>query len=416
MAEPQIFAGIDVGSTAVRVAVGQRLSQPGDRDVLNVIGAAEVPTEGVNRGQIRSIDDAVTSISTCLEKVERMTGVSLRQVCVAIGGTHVTMQESHGVVAVSRADGEIREEDVARAVDAAQTLPVIQNAETIDVVPRVFTVDGATGFKDPVGMSGIRLEVDCQIIQANTQHMKNLARCVYRTGLNIERPVVGILASAAATVSARQKELGVAVVNIGSAASSLAVFEQGDLLRLATIPVGSEHLTSDIAIGLRTSIDVAERVKLQHAHAVPADCPKGEELNLRELGAVDDDVVSRRYVCEIAEARLEELMEMIDKELRKIDRSGLLPAGVVFTGGGAKLSGLTDLAKRKLRLPAVIGVPLGVRGITDRINDASFTTAIGLAQMWMNDTPPEPERGGLKMPGLGPVTRVKTTIMGWFTS
>jgi len=418
MANQQIFAGIDIGSSSVRIAVGHRLPQ-GDRDVLHVIGAAEVRSEGVSRGQIKSIEDAVSSVSTALELAEKMTGAQVERAWVSLGGQHVIMQESRGVVAVSKTDGEIREDDVERAVEAAQNIPVSANYETVHVIPRVFTVDGQGGIKDPVGMTGIRLEVDCQIIQGAAAHIKNLTKCVYRTGVNIERVAVGVLAAAEITATPRQKELGVAVVDIGSTSTTMAVFEQGDILGLVTVPIGSEHLTSDIAIGLRTSIDVAERVKLQHASAVPKDCGKDEKLNLRELGAQDDEEAARRYVCEIVEARLEELLERLDKELKRLNRSGLLPAGVVFTGGGAKLPGLIDLAKRKLRLPAAVGYPLNVTGITDRVNDPAFATAIGLVQWWLNETPGEASSrsGGLKLAGLrSGAGHVRGILKRWFSS
>jgi cell division protein FtsA len=408
-----LFAGIDIGSTSVRIAVGQRLPQ-GDKEVLHIMGAAEVPSEGINRGQIKSIEDAVSSISTCLERVEKMTGAQVTHAWVSLGGSHVTMLESRGVVAVSKADGEIRDDDVERVVEAAQNIPPNNNYETVHVIPRVFVVDGQGGINDPVGMNGIRLEVDCQIVQGASVHLKNLRKCVYRTGVNIESVAVGILASAEVTVTPRQKDLGVAVIDIGAAATTIAVFEQGHILHLASVPIGSEHLTSDIAIGLRTSIDVAERVKLQHASANVRDCGKDEVINLRDLGAQDDEEVSRHYVCEIVEARLEELMERLDKELKKVSRSGLLPAGVVFVGGGAKLPGLVDLAKRRLRLPAGVGQPSGVTGITDRVNDSAFATAIGLVQWWVSEVPEEPTRrgGGFGLPG---VKGVGDTVKKWFS-
>ena len=408
MPEPQLFAGIDIGSTAVRIAVGHRLPQ-GEREQLHVIGAAEVRSEGINRGQINSIEDAVSSVSACVEKAERMIGTELSGAWVAISGSFVNMQESHGVVAVSRTDGEIRDEDVDRAVEQAQTVATPVNFEIIHVVPRSFRVDGQEGVKDPVGMTGVRLEVDCQIIQGLSSHIKNLTKCVYRTGINLDRLAVGTLAASEVVAAPRQKELGVAVVNIGAATTTLSVFEHGDILHLASLPIGSEHVTSDIAIGLRTSIDVAEAVKLQHASANPSDCLKKEEINLGELGAQEDEMVSRKYVCQIVEARLEELMEKIDKEFKKVGRSGMLPAGVVFTGGGAKINGLVDLAKRKLRLPASVGMPIEVTGITDRVNDVSFSTAIGLVQWWMSETPEDavPKSG---FAGLQRFTKMTSAI------
>lgn len=394
MADDSLFAGIDIGSTAVRIAVGQKMPAS-ERGQVHILGAAESPSEGINRGVINSIEDAVSSVSACIEKVERTTGLPIGSAWISISGSHVNMIESKGVVAVSRTDGEIREEDIERAVDAAQTVATPVNYEIIHVIPKSFAVDSQTDIKDPLGMTGIRLEVDTQIIQGLTSHIKNLTKCVYRTGANIERLVLGVLANAEAVATARQKELGVAVVNLGGASASMVVFEHGDILRIASLPIGSDHVTADIAIGLRTSIDVAERVKLQYASALPKDFGKNDKIDLKDLGVADSEEISLKYVSEIIEARCEEILEKVDKELKEIGRSGLLPAGVIFTGGGAKLPGLVELAKEKLRLPISLGYPVGMSSITDRINDLSFTTAIGLVQWGVNEMPGDMKRGGL---------------------
>jgi cell division protein FtsA len=394
MSNDSLFAGIDIGSTAVRIAVGQRLPSA-ERGQIHIVGAAETPSEGINRGVINSIEDAVSSVSACIEKVERMTGLPIGSAWVSISGSHVNMIESKGVVAVSKVDGEIREEDVDRAVDAAQTVATPVNYEIIHVIPRTFAVDGQKDIKDPLGMTGIRLEVDTQIIQGLTSHIKNLTKCVYRTGANIERLVLGVLATAEVVTSPRQKELGVAVVNLGGASANIAVFEHGEILHVASLPIGSDHVTADIAIGLRTSIDVAERVKLQYASALPKTFGKNDKIDLKELGVQDSEEVSLRYVSQIVEARSEELLEKIDKELKAIGRSGLLPAGVILTGGGAKLPGLVELAKDKLRLPVALGYPVGMTSITDRVNDLSFSTAMGLVQWGSNEIPSEGRRGGM---------------------
>ncbi len=413
MADDRLFAGIDIGSTAVRIAVGQRVSV-GDREQVHIIGATEVPSEGINRGVINSIEDAVSSVSACIEKVERMTGAPVELPWVAVSGANVVMQSSKGVIAVSRADGEIHEDDADRAVEQARTVATPVNYEILHVIPRSFTVDGQVGVKDPVGMNGIRLEVDTQIIHGLSSHVKNITKCVYRTGLNIEKLVLGVLAASDVVTTARQRELGCAVVNIGGATTTVAVHEQGDLLHVATLPLGSEHITADIAIGLRTSIDVAERVKLQYGHCLATDIPKKEEINLRELGADQDEFVALRYVAEIVQARTEEILENVDKELVKAGRQGMLPAGIIFTGGGSKLPGLVELAREKLRLPATLGYPVGVTSITDRVNDLSFTTAIGLVAWGIGQVPPETRQSGGILRGAKSVEKAMTGLRKWF--
>lgn len=404
-AEDALFIGIDIGSTAVRIAVGQRLPV-GDKEQVHIIGAAEMMSDGINRGMINSIEDAVSSVSGCIEKVERLTGVPIEQAHVSISGANVSMLESKGVIAVSRVDGEIREDDVERAVDAAQTVATPVNFEIIHVIPKTFTIDSQDGIKDPVGMNGIRLEVDAQIIQGLTSHIKNLTKCVYRTGVNIERLVLGVLANAEAVTTQRQKELGVSVVNIGGSTTDLVVFEQGDIMHLASLPIGSDHITSDVAIGIRNSIDVAERVKLQFASALPHEFGKKDGVDISELGAAEDEVVSLKYVARIVEARVEEIIEKIEGELTKAGKSGMLPAGIVLTGGGAKLPGIVEVAKKKLKLPVTLGYPVGITGRNDKVSDLAFTTAIGLVQWGINEAPERSTRKGLQIGNYKPLQKM----------
>ncbi len=379
MPKEEHIASLDIGSTSIRMVVGQRVV--GEKAGVHIVGAVEYPSEGIAKGMITSLEDAVSSISGCLEQIERSTGVPVRRVWVGISGGHILSEESRGVIGVSRTDGKIREEDVMRAIDASRTVVTPPNYEILHVLPRAFTVDGQAGIKDPVGMTGIRLEVDAQIVQGLTLQIKNLTKAIFRTGLEIEDLVYSPLATALAVTTPRQKELGVAVANIGGTTTSIAVFEEGDVIHTAVIPIGSQHITSDIAIGLRTSIEVAERIKIEHGTAVPSKLVKNEKIDLASLGAEESEMVEKKYIARIIEARVEEICSRIEKELRKISRSGMLPAGVVFTGSGAELSGLIDLAKRKLRLPAALGYPIGVQSAIPRAHDLSFSTAVGLV-LW----------------------------------
>lgn len=373
------IVGLDVGSSAIRLAVGQRVGE-GNESELQIVGACEVPASGISKGVISSIEDATAAVSACMEKAERVLGVQLQHAWVGIGGAHILTEGSRGVVAIGKPDGEITEEDVERAIEAARTVATPLNYEILHVIPKSFTVDGQSGIKDPVGMTGIRLEVDAQIIQGLSSQIKNLTKCIYRTGFDIEDLVLSILATSEAVVTARQKELGVAVLNIGGGAVTYAVFEEGDLLTVGMIPIGGDHITSDIAIGLRTSIDIAERVKVEHGTVFPKEIGKKDEISLEDLGG-ENEMVSKKYVAEIIQARTEEIFEKFDKELKKIGRSGMLPSGVIFTGSGAKLTGLVELAKEKLRLPAALGYPAGVSSTLDKINDLGFATAVGLV-LW----------------------------------
>jgi cell division protein FtsA len=413
MIKEGIITGLDIGSTTIRIAVGQL--NPHDHKI-HVLGAAEHPAEGVNKGAVTSIEDAVSSISGALEKVERMTGVPVEHAYVGINGSHITSQESHGVIAVSKADGEIREEDVERVIEAAQAVATPPNYEILHVIPRSFTVDNQKGIKDPIGMSGIRLEVDAQIVQGLSAQIKNLTKCIYRTGIDIDDVVLGVLASAEAVLTKKQKDLGVALLNIGGATTSLLVFEEGDVLHTAILPVGASHVTNDIAIGLRTSIDLAEKVKIEYGSALPEEINKREDINLAEIDNREEGIVSRKHVAEIIEARCEEIFTMADKELQKIDRSGLLPAGIVITGGGAKMSGLLEVAKREFKLPASLGFPLDLGPTAvDKINDLNFSTAIGLLY-WGASFMQKSSGGKFSMPKMTAVSDVTNKMKKWFKS
>lgn len=413
----EIITGVDIGSCAIRIAVGQSVPSREGREHVHIIGAVEVPSQGVSKGSVSSLEDAVSSLSKAIEQAERLTGQPVNIAWVGISGTHILAQESKGVVGVSRSDGEIREEDVERAIEAARTVATPTNYEILHVIPKSFTVDGQRGIKDPVGMNGIRLEVDAVIIQGLSSQIKNLTKCVYRTGLDIEDLVFSVLATAEAVVTNKQKELGVCVVNLGASTTSLVVFEEGDVLHTAVLPIGSDHVTSDIAIGLRTSIEVAEEVKVRYATAVPKEVSKKDDINLADLGNPDEEMVSRRFIADITEARVQEIFEKVDEELARIDRSGMLPAGIILTGGGAKLDGILDAAKEMLRLPVALGTPIGITSVVDRANDPGMSTAIGLV-LWGHGIRGAAGEGriGKVLSKFKGIDKVTSTVAHWFKS
>lgn len=376
----EYITGLDIGSQSIRVAVGQVSGVVGETRDVQIIGAVEVQSEGVQKGVVTSIEETVSSIANALETAEKVTGVPIEHVWVGISGTHIICQDSKGVVAVARTDSEITEEDVARALEASKTVATPLNYEILHVLPRSFSVDGQTGIKDPVGMTGIRLEVDAKIIYGVTAHIKNISKVIYRTGVDIDDFVLSVIAAGEVVVTSRQKELGAVVVNIGSATTSLVVYEEGDIVHTAVLPVGSGHITNDLALGLKTSIDIAERVKVEYGQCAPQTLSKKEMVDLSSLGSHESEMVSRYYIGQIIEARVSEILEKVDGELQKINRSGLLPAGVYFVGGGARLGGLIELAKEQLQLPAALGYPLNVASITDKIQDVAFASVIGLVK------------------------------------
>lgn len=372
----QIITGLDLGTSHVRIAVAQRDAE--NPNNLQIIGLTEIPTQGISKGMINSIEDTVSSITAALEKAEKVTGLSIGNIFAGVSGSHITAEAGRGVVAVSRVNGEIAEEDVARALEAAKSAGLPPNKEILHIIPKSFIVDGQTSIKDPIGMTGIRLEVETMVIQGSNSQIKNLTKSVHRTGLNIEDLIYSALGTSEALLSNRQKELGAAVIDIGASNTNLTVFEGGELIHIAAIPLGSDHITADIAIGLRIDLDSAEKIKIESGCPTSGDIDKKEEINLADYGVEDDTSVSKKYLARIIEARVEEIFEKINEELRKIKREGMLPAGVILTGGGAKLAGIVEQAKKHLKLPARIGHVEKVGSVLDKIKDPAFSTVVGL--------------------------------------
>lgn len=384
-----VIAGLDIGSTSIRLVVGQKIGGPAGEE-LQIIGAVSGPTAGVSRGVVNSIEETTSSISEVLEKAERLVGVPITRVWVSINDPYIKCERSKGVVAVSRSDGEISETDVNRAIEAARALAVPVNYEILHVIPIKFSVDNQGDVKDPIGMNGIRLEVETLIVQGLSTQIKNLTKAIYRTGLEIEDLVIAPLAAAEAVLSNKQKDLGVALVNLGSSTTSLAVYEERNLIHTAILPIGAEHITADVAIGLRCPINLAERIKKEYGSAMPEEDKHNDEIDVSQLvkeEEVNDDInlISRKYLTEIINARVEEIFDKVDNEFRRIDRSGMLPAGVIFVGGGAELDGLVEAAKKKLRLPAALGAAKNINVIIDKVRNLDFLTALGLV-IWGSHT------------------------------
>lgn len=413
MRREEIFTGLDIGSTSIRVVSAQHKAGRTGIGAFHIIGAAEVPSEGVSKGTITSIEDAVSSISSALEKCERMTGVPIEHAIVSVNGAHVNAQVSKGVVAVSKASGEIGEDDVERVIEAAQSVATPPNYEILHVIPRSFTVDDQRGIKDPIGMTGIKLEVEAQIILGMTSHIKNITKTVYRTGVDVDDLVVEILAASESVLTKQQKELGVVLVNLGGLTTSVVIFEDGDVLHTRILPVGAGHITNDIAIGLRTSVDIAEKIKIEYGSALVDEVPSREEIDLATLDPNEHVRVSRAEVAEIIHARCEEIFDMITAELKAIDRFAKLPAGIIFTGGGAKLNHLVDMAKDHFRTSASIGAPIGIQSPIDKIQDPVFATAIGLV-MWAYGLQSRTHRGSAG--NFSSVAGVTGKMGKWFRS
>lgn len=376
MSKGHHFVGLDIGSSSIRVVIAQEVSE---MEPLRVVGIGTAPSEGIRRGSVVNADAVAKACNAALEQAEHMAGHPAESVVVSVSGTEIASQNALGVIAVGRADGEVTYDDMTRVLEEVQarlTMPL--NREIIHVIPKDYRLDDQKNIKDPLGMHGVRLEMNALVVSDSTSHIKNISRSLEQAGTNAENFVVEPLASSEAVLHDKQKELGTILINIGGSTTSLAVFEDGDLLHLAVLPIGGAHVTNDIAIGLRTSIEVAETVKLQYGTASPEDVGKKEEIDLGAIDSREEGLVSRHHVAEIIEARLEEIFSFVNTELKNIGREGLLPGGAVLTGGGALLPGIVELAKRILRLPAQIGYPKSLGGILDEVDNPQFATVIGL--------------------------------------
>lgn len=375
MSKIRLFAGLDVGSAKIRTVVGtidEKTQMP------NVIGVGIAPSTGLRKGQVIDVEETINNITASLEDAERMAGEPVHHVLLGISGNHIESFNSKGVIAISNPGNEITEDDIDRVLEAAQAVAIPNNRRILRIIPKSFTVDEQKGIKYPVGMTGIRLEVEAHIVTGMIPAVRNIEKCVLQAGVDIQDIIPGALAACEAVLSKRQKELGVVVVDIGSGGTSVSVFEEGTILHTAVIPVGGENVTNDIAIGLRTSVDTAEKIKIEYGSCIPDEVNDREMIDLSSFSKIDMQKISKKHLVEIIEARYHEIFLLVKEELAKIHRDGMLPAGVVLTGAAVKIPGIIDLARETLNLPVQIGFPQNFEGVVDKIEDPAYATAIGL--------------------------------------
>lgn len=376
MSRNRIIASMDIGSSKIRTVVGVVDEKTG---LPNIIGMGLAPTgSGIRKSLVIDVEETINAIASSLEDAERMAGEPIHHVYLGVGGHHVEASNSKGVIATHHPSREISEEDMNRAIDAAQALSIPANRTILKIIPRSFAVDEQRGIKIPVGMSGIRLEVDAHIVSGLTPAIKNLEKCVLQAGVDINDMIPNVLASGEAVLTKRQRELGVVVVDIGCGSTNVAVYEEGTILHSGVVPLGGENVTSDIAIGLKTTLETAEKIKIEYGTCLPEEVQDKEMIDLSLLSKIDIHQVSRKTLAQIIQARYHEIYSMIKNELAKVNRDGMLPAGVILTGAGAKLPGVIDLARETLNLPVQIGFPQNFEGIVDKLDDPSYSTAIGL--------------------------------------
>ncbi len=400
MAKDKIVCAIDVGSSKIATLI----ASIGEDDRLNLIGVAAVNSRGVKKSQIVDIESAVAAIDESVQSAERMAGYSLSNAFVAMGGPQIESTNSHAVVAVAEPDGEIKASDIGRVNEAARAIALPSSREILHVIPRTFTVDGQEGISDPIGMTGVRLETDTHIITGPTTSMRNLVKCVGMVGVDTKELVFSGVASAYAVLTETEKELGVILVDVGGETTDVVVFVDGAIAYSSVIPIGGRHVTSDIAVGLRISLESAEKIKQylakpQKPAAGEDKVKKDEVLDLKEIGIGEDvQKISRKAVVDsIIRPRLQEIFKYVGKEIKKSGFGSQTPSGLVITGGGALTVGILDQAKFILGFPARMGKVEGFTGLIDEIDSPSYAAAAGLLLYGAHSGPSEK----MNMPVLG---------------
>lgn len=410
MAQRNIVTAVDVGSTMVQTVVAERVP---DRESLQILGIGSVPSAGVRRGAVIDVDDAAAAIRQSVDQARKTAGVPVRSAWVGVDGSYISSTSVRGVVAVSRADQEIAPEDVQRVLAAAETfIPKNHNKEVLHIIPREFKVDNESGVHDPIGMHGVRLEAEALVIEGTSLYIKSLFKAVEHAGLRVDDYVFSPLAAAETVLTKRQKELGAILLDIGGGSSSFIVFEEGVPVHAGAIPIGGNHITGDVAIGFRQAFDVADQIKLAYGTCMAADLPKRDGIRLAEFIPGQEDVFSRRTLAEIVEARLQDMFELLQKELRRINKVRLLPGGVVLVGGSSLVPGIMGLTRKELGLPVEQGIPQGFSPMPDETEGPPMAAVLGIAR-WAVDK--------RKNPGLGwtrhlPYAGGQAWIMRWLRS
>lgn len=390
----QIIVGIDVGTWATKVVVAERSERGG----LEILGTGFSYSSGLRRGMIVDLAEAAESSRLALEEARRVSGVEIEEVRAVVGSVESKSKPSHAMVAVSRADSEISPEDVGRVLKEAQLHVSAPNRAPLAVVAREFIVDGESHIQDPVGMSGMRLEVNALVLETSSSFLKNLSRLLSDAGVEVERFCPVQLAGSAALLDRKRRELGVLAMDLGGATTNLSIFEEDEIVWSEVLPVGAMHITNDLAIGLKTAVEIAEEVKVEYGYASAKGVGKEERVDLAKFGGGLSGGASRRLIAEIIEARLHEIFLLVAKALKSTGKARLLPGGMVLFGGGAKLLGIGEVAKRALKLPVALGFPKDLKGVVDRVEDPIFANSLGAV---LHSAP------------FGEGRELKTRLKGW---
>jgi len=398
-----IVVGLDVGTTKTCVIVGE-VTNSG----IDIIGIGTHPSSGLQKGVVVNVDSTVDSIKRAVEEAELMSECEIRSVLTGIAGSHIKGLNSYGIVAVK--GGEVDEYDVKRALEAAKAIAIPLDRKVIHILPQYYNVDDQDGVKNPIGMSGVRLEAKVHVVTGSVTSIQNIIKSVNRVGLDVKDVILEPLASSEAILSQDEKDLGVALIDIGGGTTDIAVFAEGSIQHTAVLPLGGNYVTNDISVGLRTPVLEAEKIKIRYGCTYTPLIPQNEIIEVPSVGGRDPRNVSRQVLGEIIEPRIEEILGLVHREIVKSGYDDLLAAGIVLTGGTAILEGITELAEQVFNVPVRKGYPVGVGGITDVINSPMYTTGVGLVVYGSKDRSDYAVKGSQR----GIVSRLTKTVERWF--
>jgi cell division protein FtsA len=403
----QYLVGLDVGTSKIAAIVGEAID---DEEGLDIVGIGLAEANGIRRGAVVNLEAAVQSIKKAIEEAELTAGVEIDSVHLGLSGAHVKAFNSRGVVAVAGKSREITREDVRRAIDAAKAVALPSGREIVHVLPQDFVVDEQDGIGAPIGMTGARLEVNVHVVTGSTSTTQNIVACVNRAGVEVADTVLEQLAAAEAVLTSDEKELGVALVDIGGGTTDFAIFEKGSLWHTGVVALGGDHFTNDIAVGLRTPIPEAEKTKRRCGCALSALVDEEETIEVASVGGRQPRVMSRRILSEVLQPRAEEIFHQLWDEIRRAGYERSLNSGIVLTGGGSILDGMPEIADQIFDLPMRRGCPVGVGGLTDHVNNPAFATAVGLVMYARRNQRIEYNRSV----GVGTLSRVAGRLRGLF--
>ncbi len=399
-----LIVGLDIGTSKVCAVVGE-MTERG----MEVIGVGSHPSQGLRKGVVINIESTVDSIKKAVEEAELMAGCEINSVFTGIAGGHIKGFNSHGIVAVKHK--EVTQRDVERVIDAAKAVAIPMDREVLHILPQEFIIDDQDGIKEPLGMSGVRLEAKVHIVTGAVTSAQNIIKCCNRTGLNVADIALEPLASAEAVLTPEERELGVALVDMGGGTTDIALFHDGAVKHTAVLAIGGNHLTSDIAAGLRTPIGEAERIKQRYGYARTSMVTKDERVDVPSVGGRNSRTISRQILCEIIEPRLEEIFQLIRREIAKSGYEGSLASGFVMTGGSTLLPGMIEMAEGIFGMPVRLGVPTQVGGLVDVVSSPIYATGVGLVLYGMK----RQEKNFFRIREDNLFSKVRNRMVDWFS-